>query len=91
MMHKKTVTAAVGAVNRANSQHSPGPPTKERKSRSSQNALRNGTMAPLAHIRPPSLCAGIRGRNPRSATPAPSPHKFEYRPLTALVNGSARW
>jgi hypothetical protein len=45
MKHKKTVTGAVLAANRANAQSSPGPRTKQGKSNSSCNALRHGILA----------------------------------------------
>jgi hypothetical protein len=45
MHHKKTVTDAVRAANRANSKFSPGPTTKEGKSHSSRNAVRHGILA----------------------------------------------
>jgi len=45
MKHKKTVTRAVLAANRANAQSSTGPRTKQGKSNSSCNALRHGILA----------------------------------------------
>lgn len=45
MHHKKTVTDAVRAANRANAQCSTGPRTERGKSLSSNNALRHGILA----------------------------------------------
>jgi len=45
MHHKKTVTDAVRAANRAVSQSSTGPRTKQGKSNSSKNAVRHGILA----------------------------------------------
>jgi len=45
MKHKKKVTDAVRAANRANAQSSTGPKTPQGKSNSSYNALRHGILA----------------------------------------------
>jgi hypothetical protein len=45
MKHRKTVTDAVRAANRANSQSSTGPTTNEGKSHSSKNAVRHGILS----------------------------------------------